>query len=93
MICRLCGLERGSVWVEEVCTPCREASREKLIPAKISLCCERGSTGLWFITSDAHRGFMCSGQSLTEALSKVPLAIDEILNAQREADIVKDAAP
>ena len=65
-----------------------------ILPDRFTLTVERSPTGMWFVTSDAHRGYLhavADGAELPRGLSEVPAGLAEILTAQAEADAGKTA--
>jgi hypothetical protein len=65
----------------------------KLFPAKLTLIIEEApKIGGWFVTSDAHRGFLYYIQpeeGLPEGLRQVPAVLRLLLVAQMDTDIAR----
>lgn len=60
-----------------------------VLPDKFTLDIKRAQTGGWFVTSDAHRGFLLyidPETGLADGLREVPAQLRTILIAQRDAD-------
>jgi hypothetical protein len=64
---------------------------EFMLPDKFTLTVARSpKTGMWYITSDAHKGYLHvisdRHHTLAEGLSQVPESLAMIIKAQRDAD-------
>ena len=63
-----------------------------ILPRRFTVMIERSPSGMWFVTSDVHPGYVCAiteQAGLEKGFSEIPHGLVEILTAQGEVDKAK----